>query len=485
VRAGGRRRGAKKKQDFREFGRDLAYTCALAERCTGLVLQVAQPAWLHVCNACFQSVTRRLRSNAESYAAADSAKRSAAFAAPGAMTRGGAAAGGAFVADWGAPPAAAAAHGAAQRRPREVSIGENEEMGFAVKQQRRGAGGGGGEDTGRGALVGAPVGAPAGALASAHADGAELQAHRAQPASGGGASEGTLVEGGDAATLAPPAAAPPPAAPTPAAPPSAAAGAAPAAAVAAAVSTRFDYMSRDDLLARVRELAAHVKQQGRSITALMSKRSKTAEYSTAARGGGAKGGSGHQLLQATLLRRGGRGAGGGVGGGGGGGGGSHWDTDEWWRTVTAAQRVLDASASGVKRDLILNLCTAVANGTLGPEHIILELFGNIVKNVALGQHGTRQARFTRELLHFISVIRKQPSANAAADMLADNIHTPSKPAISAFDRRTSADPDHVEGLSVNNMVKAFETVRVGRCRLPVSKPELKARLVSELETKMC
>mgnify|MGYP002809549998 CR=1 FL=1 len=44
--------------------------------------------------------------------------------------------------------------------------------------------------------------------------------------------------------------------------------------------------------------------------------------------------------------------------------------------------------------------------------------------------------------------------------------------------------DHLMCRDINDVEAAVVAYKVGRCRLPVSKPELKARLISTLETKM-
>jgi len=99
-----------------------------------------------------------------------------------------------------------------------------------------------------------------------------------------------------------------------------------------------------------------------------------------------------------------------------------------------------------------NEAAAVNNGTFSSDSPMVNLVSNVAANAAMGTWKARRARYTKPNNQICSVGRAMPSANAAMDVLAINYGLPSKPAVTAFNKHISIDPNFSEGCSLASMV---------------------------------
>jgi hypothetical protein len=405
-----------------------------------------------VCNRCNQAANTTLARRREEARAAEEAARAAAFAAPASVTRNAAKQSGATVTEWApAPPPTAAT---AERRSQEVTELSNAAEGVSAappgKRVRKDvgpssdaaashgglgafvmphphtqpAGGGSGGGGGGGASVAASEGAGAAAAASHGARaGASVASHpHTQSATCGGGGSPVIASEGDGAAA-----------------DAAAAGA--AAAADAEVKTSFTKLSRDELERRPRRMAAEIKRLKRAAAVHAKQRRAHGEGEN---NGGGRGGS--------------------RGGGGGAIGGK-------MVCIESAMARMAESTSPLKQQLFPNLALCINNNaldddddgnrnTFNPDNgIFLEMVANVVSNGARGHHRTPAARYSTNMHTLCSLARKQPSSNAAVDMLSRNLGWPVKGATNHHDMSASPDPSYREGLSVANSIALLSSLK--------------------------
>jgi len=408
-----------------------------------------------ICNRCSRAANTTLARRRVEGRAAEEAARAAAFAAPASVTRNAAKQSGAVVTEWApAPPPTAAT---AEQRIRAVTELSNAAEGGvsaapAGKRFRKDvgpsgdaaashggsgafvvphphtqpAGGGSGGGGGGGASAAASEGAGAAAAAShgAHA-GASVASHphTQSDTCGGGGSPVIASEGDGAAADA------------------AAAAATAATAAAAEEKTSFTRLPRGELERRARRLAADNKRLKRAA-AVRAKQWRAH-------------GDGENNV-------------GGRGGSRGGGGGAIGDKIV---CIESAMARMAESTSPLKQQLFPNLALCINNNALDEDDdgnrntfnpdtgIFLEMVANVVSNGARGHHRTPAARYSTDMHTLCSLARKQPSSNAAVDMLSRNLGWPVKSATNHYDISASPDPGYREGFSVANATALLSSLK--------------------------
>jgi hypothetical protein len=93
------------------------------------------------------------------------------------------------------------------------------------------------------------------------------------------------------------------------------------------------------------------------------------------------------------------------------------------------------------------------------DHPVVNLVANVARNAAEGKWRTNASEYTTPNFQLCSVARAMPSAQAAMDVISRNLGLPSKPAVNKFNKRTSIDPNFIEGFSKPSAVHVLKMAR--------------------------